>query len=71
MKNIVKQQMSGWFCFVQTNDGKIVSVIHPQNEEVGIVNFKKGVASAFQANFKGTAEEIEIDTQSMHQSHYR
>lgn len=63
--------MSGWFCFVQTSDGKVVSVVHSQNEDNHIVNFKKGIAAAFQTNFRGTAEEIEIDSQSRHQSHYR
>ena len=34
-------------------------------------DFKKAIAAAFQANFKGTEEEEEIDPQSKHISHYR
>jgi hypothetical protein len=70
VNNLAKQHMSGWFCFIQTSDGKVVAVAHPQNEEVQVVNFKKGIAAAFQANFRGTAEEIETDPQSMHHTHY-
>ena len=63
--------MSQWFCFVQTEDGKIVAVQHPSKENTEVVNFKKNIAAAFQANFKGTADEVEEDTMSLHHSHYR
>ena len=63
--------MSQWFCFVQTEDGKIVAVQHPSKENTEVVNFKKNIAAAFQANFKGTAEEVEEDTMSLHHSYYR
>ena len=63
--------MSQWFCFVQTADGKVVAVEHPPKENAEVVNFKKGIAAAFQANFKGTKEEEEEDTSSLHRSSYR
>eukprot|EP00731_Ephydatia_muelleri_P019786 Em0012g611a len=62
--------LSGPFCFVQTEDGKIVSVHHNQDERAQVVNFKKGIAAAFQANFKNTHIEIEEDTQSKHFAKY-
>ena len=71
MKNYTVEYLSGVFCFVQTSDGKVVSVFHPRTEDAKVTNFKKGIASAFQTNFKGTGEEIEIDPQSRHSSHYR
>ena len=65
------QLLSGWFCFVQTSDGKIVAVHHASNESSDALNFKKSIAAAFQANFKGTEQEEEDDPQSDHISHYR
>ena len=59
------------FCFIQTSDGKVVSVQHSPDERASIVNLKKGIAAAFQGNFKRTAQEVEEDTQSKHVSHYR
>ncbi len=63
--------MSNWFCFVQTEDGKVVIVQHPTSEVTEVVNFKKGIAAAFQSNFKGTTDEEEQDTMSQHRSTYR
>lgn len=63
--------MSKWFCFAQSTTGKILGVFYPKNEDNEIVNFKKSIASTFQANFKGTTEEDEGDSQSFHRSHYR
>ena len=71
MEKHVDQTLSGWFCFVQTEDGKIVAVQHNTNESDIAVNIKKSIAAAFQANFKGTEEEIESDLQSDHVAHYR
>ena len=48
-----------------------MSVQHSPDERVSIVNLKKGIAAAFQGNFKRTAQEVEEDTQSKHISHYR
>ena len=63
--------MAGEFCFTQTDDGKIVEVSYPDGESSEAVNFKKGIVAAFQTNFKGTAEQEEEDTTSLHKSAYR
>lgn len=63
--------LSEWFCFVQTEDGKVVAVHHPHSDKPDIVNFKKSIAAAFQSNFKQTENEEEEDPQSKHTSHYR
>ncbi|KAL5502491.1 hypothetical protein EMCRGX_G009276 [Ephydatia muelleri] len=59
------------FCFIQTSDGKIVVVQHNLDEKISVANLKKGIAAAFQGNFKQTTEKIEEDTQSLHISQYR
>ena len=48
-----------------------MSVHYNQDESAHIVNFKKGIAAAFQANFKNTYIEEEEDTQSKHYARYR
>ena len=68
--------LASWFCFVQTVEGKIAAVSYDNTDNLQAVNlqavnFKKAIAAAFQANFKGTEEEEEIDPQSTHISHYR
>ena len=63
--------LAGWFCFVQTEDGKVVAVNHDSNETADIINFKKSIAASFQTNFKRTEQEEEVDPQSDHISHYR
>ena len=68
---ILKNLLSGWFCFIQQDDGKVVAVQHATNESDDAINLKKAIAAAFQANFKGTTDEDEIDTQSFHHAHYR
>ena len=61
-----------WFCFAQSmSSGKVLGVFHPKVEEGWIVNFKKSIASAFQANYKGTTVTNETDSQSRHTSHYK
>ena len=62
--------LASWFCFVQTEDGKVVAVQYPRTESQNTVDFKRAIAAAFQANFKGTTEEMESDPQSTHMSHY-
>ena len=42
-----------------------------KNDDANGINFKKSIAAAFQANFKGTSEEEETDPQSKHVSHYK
>ena len=63
--------LSGWFCFVQTGEGKVVAIYHSKEDHPSAVNIKKSIAAAFQANFKGTDTEEEVDPQSIHTSHYR
>ena len=63
--------LDGWFYFVQTEDGKVLAVYHATGEKDFAINLKKSIAAAFQANFKGSKEEKEIDPQSVHISHYR
>ena len=67
----LKNLLSGWFCFIQQDDGKVVAVQHATNESDDAINFKKAIVAAFQANFKGTTDEEETDTQSSHHAHYR
>ena len=72
-RNIVPvKEMNKWFCFAQsTSSGKIIKVFHPSDEKEWIVNFKKSIASAFQANYKNTEVADETDSQSRHKSHYK
>ena len=71
MEKIEARKLAGWFCFVQTSEGKVVSVFHGKNDDIEGINLKKSIAAAFQANFKGTSEEEETDPQSKHVSHYK
>ena len=71
MEKMETRKLAGWFCFVQTAEGKIVSVFHGKNDDADGINFKKSIAGAFQANFKGTSVEEETDPQSKHVSHYK
>ena len=63
--------LSGWFCFIQTLDGKVVTTEYPEGDSVEAVNIKKSIAAAFQTNFKGTRREREEDTMSQHMAMYR
>ena len=56
---------------MQTAEGKVSSVFHESTENSEAVNLKKSIVAVFQANFKGTEEEEEIDPQSKHISHYK
>ena len=48
-----------------------MAVHHASDENNESVDFKKSIAAAFQANFKGTEQEEEDDPQSDHSAHYR
>jgi hypothetical protein len=65
-----QELFGGVFCFVQTESGKIPIVRHDANESQQVVDFKKGLISGFQTNFKGTDMEEEFDPDSVHLSHY-
>ena len=62
--------LSSPFHFVQTEDGLIPSTYYSRNEKTEIVNIKKSIVSAFQANFKGTRVKEEADPQSLHKAEY-
>ena len=62
--------MSGWLKFVQTEDGSVPAVFHQNEEDRDVLNFKKSIVAAFQANFKGTSRKIEADPQSIHVAKY-
>jgi hypothetical protein len=68
---MVGRLLSQWFCFVQTDDGKVVAVQHGSDEKQNAIDLKKSIAAAFQANFRGTEEEKESDPQSEHIAHYK
>ena len=64
-------KLKGEFCYVQTQNGKIVSIHYsPTKNEEGI-NVKKGITGVFQANFENQEEVEELDPGSSHISHYR
>ena len=66
------EKLDKWFCFAQsTSSGKVLGVFYGKGEEEWVVNFKKSIASAFQANYEGTAVTNETDSQSNHTSHYK
>ena len=62
--------LQGWFHFIQTEDGSIVDVRYSREEDSEVINTKKAIVSAFQANFKGTKVKEEADPQSLHKAHY-
>ena len=66
----VREKMGGWFQFVQTEEGSIPVTRFSREEEREIVNIKKAVVSAFQANFEGTSVKEEADPQSLHTAEY-
>ena len=71
LQKIATDALSGHFCFLkETESGKIPEVHYLKNEKLEVVNIKRSIVSAFQANFKHTTIEYETDAQSHHQSHY-
>ena len=75
-------QMSPWislsnllfakeFCFVQTDDGRIVDVMYPSGENIQVANIKKSIASAFQASFKYEPTREEADAGGVHRATYK
>ena len=71
MATVLKDKLKGKFCYVQTKDGKIVSVHYSPTESEDGINVKRGIAGAFQANFDKKEEVEELDPGSTHISHYR
>ena len=64
-------KLKGEFCYVQTRNGKIVSIHYSLTEDDEAINIKRGIAGAFQANFDKQKEVEELDPSSSHVSHYR
>ena len=70
--DFIADELDGELCYVQTSDGKIVSIHHGITDNYEGINIKKSIASTFQANFNGDKEDIvETDAGSIHTSHYR
>ena len=70
--NFLTNELDGEFCYVQTSDGKIVSIHHGLTDDFEGINIKRSIASAFQGNFDSTRTDIEeTDAGSIHTSHYR
>ena len=62
---------SGWFQFVQTYEGTIPVTLYSREEDATIINIKKAIVSAFQADFLAKGDKEESDPQSQHKSQYR
>ena len=69
--DLLMSKLIGEFCYVQTRNGKIVSIHYDSTENEEAVNIKRGIAGAFQANFYNEKEVEESDPGSTHISHYR
>ena len=59
------------FCFVQASDGRVVGVSYPKSERMEIANAKKGIVSAFQANFKKELTRMEGDAAGRYLARYK
>ena len=70
--DFLTDELDGELCYVQTSDGKIVSIHFGLADDYEGVNIKRSIASTFQANFdNNTADVEETDVGSAHTSHYR
>ena len=70
--NLLIDELDGDFCYIQTSDGKIVSIHHALTDNYKGINIKRSIASTFQANFDSNKENVkETDASSIHTSHYR
>lgn len=70
--NFLADELNGELCYVQTYDGKIVSIHYGMTDNYEGINIKRSIASAFQANFDSNKEDVEeTDAGSVHTSHYR
>jgi len=69
--DFIANELDGELCYVQTSDGKIVSIHHGITDNYEGTNIKKSIASTFQANFNSKNDVEEADAGSIHTSHYR
>jgi hypothetical protein len=58
------------FCFVQADDGRVVNVSYPKSEKMEVANAKKGIVSAFQANFEKELTRMEGDAAGRYLARY-
>ena len=71
LQQLLVDELQGEFCYVQSSDGKIVSVHYGTTENHEAINIKRSIASTFQANFKSEEGDVEeSDAGSIHTSHY-
>ena len=68
---LMTKLFSGQFCFVQSENGRVVEISYEEDSHPEGVNLKKSIAAAFQANFQNQEEEEEEDPQSVHVAHYQ
>ena len=59
------------FCFVQADDGRVVNVSYPKSEKMEVANAKKGIVSAFQANFEKELTRMEGDAAGRYLARYK
>ena len=70
--NFLTDELDGELCYVQTSDGKIVSIHYELTDDYEGVNIKRSIASVFQGNFDSNKADVEeTDVGSIHTSHYR
>ena len=71
LHQVMADEFNGEFCYVQTSDGKIVSVHYGNTANEDAVNIQRSIASTFQANFDSDKSDVEeADPSSLHTSHY-
>ena len=69
--DFIADELDGELCYVQTSNGKIVSIHYALTDNLEGINIKRSIASTFQANFDDNQEEVEeTDAGSIHTSHY-
>ena len=70
--DFLADELDGELCYVQTSNGKIVSIHYGMTDDYEGINIKRSIASTFQANFDSSQEDVEeTDAGSVHTSHYR
>ena len=70
--NYLTNELDGELCYIQTSDGKIVSIHYGMADNCEGINVKKSIAGTFQANFDSNNKDVvETDASSIHTSHYR
>lgn len=68
--DLLMDKLKGDYCYVQTKNGRIMSIHYSPNGNEEAINVKRGITGAFQANFDNKKEVEELDPGSSHVSHY-